>query len=94
MLFLIISHRSVYLDQGTIVGFPLENQSALYYSTFLKRTLNYSKSGATSNEIIVIKKMIVLNVMHDASMNKEIVQKIANVIIAFGYYHREIKKNR
>ena len=31
--------------------------------------------------------------MYDAKMNKEKVQKIANVIIAYGYYQREIKKN-
>ena len=30
--------------------------------------------------------------MYDAKMNKEKVQKIANVIIAYGYYQREIKK--
>ena len=31
--------------------------------------------------------------MYDANMNKEKVQKIANVIIAFRYYQREVKKN-
>ena len=31
--------------------------------------------------------------MYDANMNKEKVQKIASVVIAFGYYQREIKKN-
>ena len=34
-----------------------------------------------------------LNVMYDANRNKEKVQKIANVIIAYGFYQREIKKN-
>ena len=31
--------------------------------------------------------------MYDANRNKEKPQKIANVIIAYGYYQREIKKN-
>ena len=31
--------------------------------------------------------------MYDANMNKENVQQIANVIIAYGYYQRERKKN-
>ena len=74
----------------TYRGFPLEKYSALYYSTFLKRTLNYSKSAAISDKILVIKKMILLNVMYDANMNKEKVQKIVNAIIAYGYYQREI----
>ena len=30
--------------------------------------------------------------MYDANRNKEKVQKIANVIIAYGYYQREIKQ--
>ena len=30
--------------------------------------------------------------MYDANRNKEKAQKIANVIIAYGYYQREIKK--
>ena len=72
-------------------GFPLEKESPLYYSKFLKRTLNYSKSAAISNEIIVITKMIFLNVMYDPNRNKEKVQKIANVIVAFVYYQKEIK---
>ena len=35
--------------------------------------------------------MIFLNVMYDANRNEEKVQKIANVIIAFVYYRKEIK---
>ena len=31
--------------------------------------------------------------MYDANRNKEKVQKTANVIIAYGFYQREIKKN-
>ena len=69
----------------------LENK-VHFIIVFLKSTLNYSKSAAISNEIIVIKKMIFLNDMYDANMNKEKVQKIANVIIANSYYQREIKK--
>ena len=38
--------------------------------------------------------MILLNVMYDANMNKEKVQKIVNAIIAYGYYQREIKKKK
>ena len=69
----------------------LENK-VHFIIVFLKSTLNYSKSAAISNEIIVIKKMIFLKDMYDANMNKEKVQKIANVIIANSYYQREIKK--
>ena len=70
----------------------LENK-VHFIIVFLKSTLNYSKSATISNEIIVIKKMIFLNDMYDANMNKEKVQKIANVIIANSYYYqREIKK--
>ena len=36
--------------------------------------------------------MIFLNVVYVANMNKEKVQKIANVIIVYGYYQRERKK--
>ena len=36
--------------------------------------------------------MFFLNVMYDANRNKEKVQKTANVIIAYGYYQREIKQ--
>ena len=36
--------------------------------------------------------MVFLNVMYDANRNKEKPQKIANVIIAYGYYQREKKK--
>ena len=32
--------------------------------------------------------------MYDANMNKEKVQKTANVIIAYGYYQRETKKKK
>ena len=71
----------------------LENK-VHFIIVFLKSTLNYSKSAAISNEIIVIKKMIFLKDMYDANMNKEKVQKIANVIIANSYYQREIKKWR
>ena len=38
--------------------------------------------------------MIFLNVIHDANVSKEKVQKIANVIIAYGCYQREIKKKK
>ena len=36
--------------------------------------------------------MIFLNVVYVANMNKEKVQKIANLIIVYGYYQREIKE--
>ena len=36
--------------------------------------------------------MSFLNVMYDANRYKMKVQKIANVIVAYGYYQREIKK--
>ena len=36
--------------------------------------------------------MIFLNVTYDTNRNKEKAQKIANVIIAYGYYQREMKK--
>ena len=32
--------------------------------------------------------------MYDANINKEKVQKIANVLIAYGYYQGEIKKKK
>ena len=57
-----------------------------------KSNSNYRKSATISNEIIIIKKMIFLNVTYDTNRNKEKTQKIANVIIAYGYYQREIKK--
>ena len=38
--------------------------------------------------------MIFLDVMYDVNINKEKVQKIVNVIIAYGYYQREIKKKK
>ena len=31
--------------------------------------------------------------MYDANMNKEKAKQTANVIIAYGYYQREIKRN-
>ena len=36
--------------------------------------------------------MIFLNAMYDVNINKEKVQKIANVTVAYGYYQIEIKK--
>ena len=57
-----------------------------------KSNSNCRKSATISNEIIIIKKMIFLNATYDTNRNKEKAQKIAKVIIAYGYYQREIKK--